>query len=304
MRFRANHITHLLSFILGCGFTVTFFTFNFSPSIEIEKERFDIVLAVLSAPGNAERRDAIRDSWSSLIGPHTQYLFAIGGQGVTREQRFQIIQEQKLHGDLLILPVKDHYRNLTRKVLSVMTHLATTYKFKYVLKCDDDTFVNVKAVEASLKNMPERRFYWGYFSGTARVQKSGKWREDKWFLCDRYLPYALGGAYVLSGDLVLFISNNADQLSVYNSEDVSVGAWLAPLDITRRHDPRFDTAHVSRGCKNDDIAIHRQVPADIRAFGRRLADGKDLCEKEFSVVRPYRYNWSVLPSQCCTTFYE
>jgi galactosylxylosylprotein 3-beta-galactosyltransferase len=48
----------------------------------------------------------------------------------------------------------------------------------------------------------EKSLYWGFFDGRAPVQKSGKWQETNYVLCDRYLPYALGGGYVLSHDLV------------------------------------------------------------------------------------------------------
>ncbi len=48
----------------------------------------------------------------------------------------------------------------------------------------------------------ENSLYWGFFDGRAPVQKSGKWAESNYVLCDTYVPYALGGGYVLSHDLV------------------------------------------------------------------------------------------------------
>jgi len=84
-----------------------------------------------------------------------------------------------------------------------------------------------------------KALYWGFFDGRAPVQKRGKWSETGYVLCDRYLPYALGGGYVLSHDLVEFIAENSDKLQVFKSEDVSVGTWLAPLKINRIHDTRY-----------------------------------------------------------------
>lgn len=55
--------------------------------------------------------------------------------------------------------------------------------------------------------------YWGYFSGQSHVNSnSGKWMESDWFLCDYYLPYALGGGYVISRNIVDFIGKNVDLL--------------------------------------------------------------------------------------------
>ena len=42
--------------------------------------------------------------------------------------------------------------------------------------------------------------------------------NQDWFLCDKYLPYAQGGGYVISHDLVKFVVVNVDRLQFYNSE--------------------------------------------------------------------------------------
>ncbi len=64
---------------------------------------------------------------------------------------------------------------------------------------------------------------------------------QSWALCDLYLPYATGGGYLLGSQLVAYLAENAHHLTRFFNEDVSVGAWLAPLNITRVHDTRFDT---------------------------------------------------------------
>lgn len=73
--------------------------------------------------------------------------------------------------------------------------------------------------------------YWGFLDGRAKPFRQGKWREPSYFVCDRYLPYQLGGGYVLSNALSTFISQNVDILRYYRSEDVSVGVWLAGLQV-------------------------------------------------------------------------
>ena len=46
-----------------------------------------------------------------------------------------------------------------------------------------------------------------------------------------YLPYALGGGYVLSEDVVRYVVRNEAWLTRYNNEDASLGVWLAPLNL-------------------------------------------------------------------------
>ena len=74
--------------------------------------------------------------------------------------------------------------------------------------------------------------------GRAPVQTKGKWADTSYKLCDRYIPYALGGGYVLGRELVKFVADNSRILEPYNSEDATLGAWMAGLKVNRKHDTR------------------------------------------------------------------
>ncbi len=66
------------------------------------------------------------------------------------------------------------------------------------------------------------------FEGS-HVRTTGKFAEKKWFLASTYIPYALGAAYILSGDLVKKIAQNSLSLMQYHNEDVSVSVWISHL---------------------------------------------------------------------------
>ena len=119
---------------------------------------------------------------------------------------------------------------------------------------------------------------------------------------DRYIPYALGGGYVLSHDLVSYISSNSELLKLFNNEDVSVGTWLAPLkNVHRKHDVRFDTESISRGCNNKHIVSHKQSVEDLKSKHYMLTTSTNrICESESRVRNSYEYNWNVAPSSCCS----
>jgi galactosylxylosylprotein 3-beta-galactosyltransferase len=131
------------------------------------------------------------------------------------------------------------------------------------------------------------------------VKSAGKWRESAWELCDYYLPYALGGGYILSADLVHYVRINAGYLKTWQSEDVSLGAWLAPVDVRRTHDPRFDTEFKSRGCSNKYLVTHKQSLEDMLEKHQTLQRDGKLCKEEVRVRLSYVYDWGVPPSQCC-----
>ena len=108
-----------------------------------------------------------------------------------------------VNSDLLLLPMLDSYPTLTKKVLNTMVVLNRNVEFKFLIKCDDDTYIRIPEVIDELHHTNyENSLYWGFFDGRAPVKKTGKWEEKNYLLCDRYIPYALGGGYVLSHDLV------------------------------------------------------------------------------------------------------
>ncbi|CAG0921722.1 unnamed protein product, partial [Notodromas monacha] len=116
-----------------------------------------------------------------------------------------------------------------------------------------------------------------------------------------YLPYARGGGYLLSSDLVQYLVDSAPRSRAYRAEDVTFGTWLAPLEILRHHDVRFDTEYRSRGCSHDFLITHKKSPLSMEELHANLkaSNGEKLCTQEVVHARPYVYNWDVLPSKCC-----
>ena len=270
----------------------------------IDSTHYLMVVLILSSVHGRERRDAIRETWmegyKDLEHP-VLIKFSIGTLGLSPSDLDSLNSEQLAFNDLLLLPnLQESYSNLTRKVLYSFVNLDQSYDFSYLMKCDDDTFIVLKTIMKELsERTSQRSLYWGFFDGRAHVKKAGKWSEKEWFLCDRYLPYALGGGYILSHDLASRISLAADGLQLYNSEDVSVGVWLSPYEAERRHDVRFDTEFVSRGCRNVYIVSHKQSIEDMRRKERSLKTAGHLCEREYQTRLSYEYNWNAEPTKCC-----
>ncbi|KAK2505283.1 hypothetical protein MC885_015880 [Smutsia gigantea] len=258
------------------------------------------------APRAAERRSVVRGTWLAARrgGPDDVWArFAVGTGGLSAEERRALEREQERHGDLLMLPaLRDAYENLTVKVLAMLAWLDEHVAFEFVLKADDDSFARLDALLAELRARDparRRRLYWGFFSGRGRVKPGGRWREASWQLCDYYLPYALGGGYVLSADLVRYLRLSREYLRAWHSEDVSLGAWLAPVDVQREHDPRFDTEYKSRGCSNQYLVTHKQSLEDMLEKHQTLTREGRLCKQEVQLRLSYVYDWSAPPSQCC-----
>ncbi|XP_046668252.1 beta-1,3-galactosyltransferase 6-like [Homalodisca vitripennis] len=311
------------SFILGCVITVNLLSLSMNEkskghhcseesdvSLKNAKDiklfsaiDYFLLVIIISGADNVIQRTAIRETWGLLNKDYAdvQYFFIIGSHGMSDEKISKLKKEQIKYNDLFLLSVTDNYKTLTIKLLHSFVWFDTEFNFKYILKCDDDSFVLIPKVVNELQNnlAQYEHLYWGYFDGRAHVKQMGKWKETNWFLCDHYLPYALGGGYVLSRSLVHYIRQNQHLLGTYLSEDVSVGTWLSPLNITRFHDVRFDTEYLSRGCNNSFIVTHKQSPKQMKAFYSMFIQTGKLCTKETKTRKSYKYNWNVLPTKCC-----
>jgi len=257
----------------------------------------------MTRPDDWQRRAAIRATWLRLSaqGPTIwRHLFPIGT--LKSNNTLAIYDEQRIHSDLMLLTdVDDRYSNLAAKSIAAFDAAYRLMKFSYILKVDDDSFVRVGALLKALRDISHLRLYWGFLDGRARPKRAGVWHESDWMLCDRYLPYQLGGGYVLASSLVEYLSTNRRLFKLYRSEDVSVGAWLAGLDVHYVHDPRFNTEYRSRGCNNEYLITHKQSIDDLhRLYSDIVTSGKLCGNREYRLRASYVYDWSVPPSQCCT----
>ena len=268
------------------------------------KVTYMLAVMVISSPDGKDRRRAIRETWKKgyeAVDSSVAIKFVIGTLDLPESDMASLQSEHAMYKDLVLLhTLKDDYRNLTRKVLYTLVWVNEQLQFSYLLKCDDDTYVCVNAVLSELRRRRSTEsLYWGYFTGRNRPLSKGKWAEHNWFLCDHFLPFAMGGGYVISADLVQRVARNADGLQLYSNEDTSVGVWLSPYKAERKHDTRFNTEGISRGCSNKHIISHKQSPSDMRSKHHLLLTTGLQCRREYSTKYPYQYNWHVPPSECC-----
>lgn len=375
----------VFAFILGCTITLSFMHIEKTgdgcvlPPVPLQTKQSQmasdktdtkfLMIIILTAPGNVDQRQAIRDTWlnlrptnviSSLLNLgfleynangflqqesvldqkrflekyqmslataspgrsnelipqlNVGHYFSIGSRGLADGEKRKLLEEKRLHQDLLIMDeLQDSYSNLTRKLQMTFEMLDTKVPFKYLLKTDDDTYVKLDQLLADLYQYDEQiatkqlpigqpavELYWGYFNGHAQVKKRGQWKETNFNMCERYLPYALGGGYLLSHGLVKRIASNANVFSTYGSEDISLGMWLSPLrNIYRRHDVRFDTAWMPRKCKNYHIVWHKRTTKDMYSLYRdSLCPTKEPNTSKVKRPVEYFYDWTATQMRCC-----
>ena len=146
--------------------------------------------------------------------------------------------------------------------------------------------------------------YWGYFEGNrfSKERWKGKHDEPDWFLCSKFIRFAHSGGYVISQSLVQRLVGAADYLHLYQNEDIALATWVAPFgDVMWKHDVRFDTdPGQSRGCQNSFLIFPINSHGDMLHRHQRLAENNHVCRREHFLLQSHSYDFSVLPSYCCT----
>ena len=229
----------------------------------------------------------------------------MGVEELEDEERDKIKEEAELHNDIIYFnDVKNSYFSLTDRIIKVLQYITEQrYRFSYVLKCDDDTFLDVRRIAAELqKRENPGLFYWGQMV-MGLIQTEGKWQETEWSSCQTYYPHAYGGGYVLSRDLVLLVVENEPYLKRYRSEDISIGLWVSAYNIERKHDARFTTGASARGCKKPYWVKHKVSREGIYVHYASLAHAGSICGPTNSWYNfgGYIYNWTAFPpsKKCC-----
>lgn len=207
------------------------FTFNINQKSCSEMQAQPLVLILVhSAPKNLIKRKLIRDTWGRT-DPHSRLLFLLGSVNTTDVQD-QLDDENRLHGDMVQGNFIDAYQNMTYK--HVMALKWFTYycpEAKYILKTDDDVFVNTPTIYEFLDNSVDKKkliFCWEV--PVARVKRTyrSKWRvSTKQYSGRYYPPYCPGFSIIYSPDIAFQLYKEAQKTPYFWIDDVHLTGTLA-----------------------------------------------------------------------------
>ncbi|XP_069685169.1 UDP-GalNAc:beta-1,3-N-acetylgalactosaminyltransferase 2-like isoform X3 [Periplaneta americana] len=184
----------------------------------------------------------------------------------------KLLKESEEKKDILFLDVIDVYRNLPRKLAQFFKWAHLNADSTYVMKTDDDTFINVAEVTKNLKYAKKEQLYdmeglhtywWSSFREGWPVQSFGKWREDT-YRSATYPPFPCGAGYVLSRDLIQFLGSSAFRFLYkgFQGEDVALGIWLAGVNPQRYPNDMFSCTWACDGTCNPQACNRVQLSVD------------------------------------------
>lgn len=243
------------------------------------KKSQKFVILVHTSPANIERRQVLRESWAAKNETEIDVFFVTGVPKNINDQKTlekEIIEHNNIiQGDFL-----DTYHNLTYKhVMGLKYVFFYCPEVEYVVKIDDDVFVNTHVVSKFFDVYTERFGQTKDILCTKRVGHSvlreGKWAvQTKDFPDDKYPPHCLGFAIIYPRKAVELLYLQAQRLRYFWIDDVHVSGSVAKAAGVGQ----IDISLLTMSNDEMEIAISDSYDIEMRPvlFGPVETDGSQI----------------------------
>ena len=266
------------------------FTFGINPRFvckSVNKTSVDLIVVVISDIKNFLRRISIRNTWGSDAHeslPNVRLLFLVG-KSLGASFQPQIEKESELFKDMIQANVKEVYENLANKSIAMLQWVSDYCSAaKFVLKSDDDMYMNLPNLLKELQTRKEPKFFLCYvFKGAPPIRdKNSKWYTSvEEYKYGNFPKYCSGTAYSFSANIApdLYIASKTTKL--LKMEDVYITGLLAEkLHIPLIHSNGFwFLKRRSTGCEYSTAISGHEVPVkEMYIIHAQLRDTAIDCE--------------------------
>ncbi|KAK4747300.1 hypothetical protein SAY87_026337 [Trapa incisa] len=244
----------------------------------------EMFIGILSAGNHFAERMSVRKSWmqhklikSSIVV--ARFFVALHAR---KEVNVELKKEAEFFGDIIIVPYMDNYDLVVLKTVAICEYGVRNMSAKYIMKCDDDTFVRVDSVLDDAKIVPAGgSLYVGNINYYHKPLRYGKWAVtyEEWPE-EEYPPYANGPGYILSSDIARFIVSEFEtlKLRIFKMEDVSVGMWVEKFNSSKPVEYIHSYRYCQFGCIKDYVTAHYQSPRQMICMWEKLQiTGRPIC---------------------------
>ncbi|KAK1283318.1 Beta-1,3-galactosyltransferase 15 [Acorus calamus] len=246
-------------------------------------KKLDLFVGVFSTANNFKRRMAVRRTWMQYDAVRTGTVAVRFFVGLHKNQivNEELWNEARTYGDIQLVPFVDYYSLITWKTIAICIYGTEVVSAKYVMKTDDDAFVRVDEVIASLQRINiTRGLLYGLINFDSKPHRN---TDSKWYISpeewpdETYPPWAHGPGYVISRDIAksVYKQHKKGHLKMFKLEDVAMGIWIAEmkrkgLDIKYEKDTRVYV----EGCESGYVVAHYQGPREMLCLWQKLQETK------------------------------
>jgi len=219
-----------------------------------------LIIYVHTAPKHYKRRMVIRQTWGNqkyYPDVPIRLIFVMGKTFDKPEVQDALAFESEQYGDIVQEDFLDSYKNLTYKGVAALKWISNYCKHaKFVLKTDDDIFVNMFTLLRHLKSidkhgMQNQNLILCLVWYRMKVMRGGKWKVSKEQFKDEFYPtYCSGSAFTLSMDSALAMHEASYHVPFFWVDDFYI-TGLLPLHAGLKH-KQFMSTYVLNGNKLEE----------------------------------------------------
>lgn len=240
-----------------------------------------LLLAVKSLVPHFDRRQAIRETWgrAGVLGNRTVATVFLLGNTVSEDHFPDLLgmlgHEAALHQDILQWDYRDTFFNLTLKeVLFLEWFSKHCPQARFVLKADDDVFVNTFRVIELLEGLSQVRAEDLFIGDVISNAVPHRNRKLKYYVPEsvfvgQYPAYAGGGGYLYSAELALRLYEVSRQVVLYPIDDVYTGMCLRKLGLVPEKHSGFRTFGIEEKFRSSPciyrslVLVHSRTPQEM-----------------------------------------
>lgn len=231
-------------------------------------------VGILSGRGYRHRRMAVRDAWSN----NAQIPGIVVSKYILSEDERtpQVEKELEEFGDVIFINQRTNYKSILYKTFFILQYAVQHYDVKFILKTDDDAFINIPPMIAQLtalcenENCERERIYMGLMAKNSEVllQSGHKWNNAVFYKhtgLTTYPNYMMGGGYIISGEVskALVEMHQRMPLKFTPIEDANVGFWLMAMEMRHINHPKMYTwaapCCFKQPRKNKKFSVHYEL---------------------------------------------
>ncbi|KAH8263302.1 hypothetical protein KR044_007122 [Drosophila immigrans] len=247
-----------------------------------------MLILITSAQTHADARMSIRQTWGHYGTRRDIGMAFVLGRGTNETVNQALTEENYMYGDLIRGNFIDSYNNLTLKTISSLEWADQhCNRAQYILKTDDDMFINVPKLLNFVKQLEKHKNKRLIFGRLAKKWKPIRNKKSKYYVSTDQFPAAVfpsfttGPAYVMTGDIVHDLYVRSLKTVYLKLEDVfTTGIVAQSLGIERLHVNEFVNRRISFNPCNirNAISVHMIKSNEQFDLWKKLLDQTTKCK--------------------------
>ena len=207
--------------------------------VEKDHQIYKILVLVSSNAPHDWRREQIRQKWGNKTKwtskANWRVIFVTGGtedRGVLNKVHL----EAEKYKDVILEDIPESFYALSQKVMIGLQWAHSNFHYDFILKCDDDIFVQIDRLMHVLDNN-KNEGYIGQVMVKQPVMRKGRYGlTDEEHKNEYFDPYCSGGAFLISFDTVNKIIPLFDWDKPLKIDDAYIGQLVFKSGVESKHE--------------------------------------------------------------------